>query len=38
MLIEYTFNLYGDKLHSRLEQEKINFLNDLLSNRVSFPV
>lgn len=38
LLIEYTFNLYGDKLHSRLEQEKINFLNDLLSNRVSFPV
>lgn len=38
LLVEYTFNLYGDKLHSRLEKEKINFLNDLLSNRVSFPV
>lgn len=38
LLVEYTFNLYGDKLHSRLEQEKVNFLNDLLSNRVSFPV
>lgn len=38
LLVEYATNLYGEKLHSRLEQEKINFLNDLLSNRVSFPV
>ena len=38
LLVEYAFNLYGDKLHSRLEQEKINFLNDLLSNRVTFPI
>lgn len=38
LLIEYAFNLYGQKLHSRLQKEKINFLNDLLSNRVTFPV
>lgn len=38
LLIEYTFDLYEDKLHSRLEKEKLNFLNDLLSNRVSFPI
>lgn len=38
LLVEYAFNLYGDKLHSRLQQEKVQFLNDLLSNRVSFSV
>ena len=38
LLVEYSTNLYKDKLHARLQQEKINFLKDLLSNRVTFPV
>lgn len=38
LLIEYAFNLYGNKLHSRLQHEKLQFLQDLLSNRVTFPI
>ena len=39
LLIEYANNLYTpENLHSRLEREKINFINDLLSNRLSFEV
>lgn len=38
LLVEYATNLYKNKLHARLQQEKVNFLKDLLSNRVTFPV
>lgn len=38
LLFEYSHGLYSDKLHSRLEKEKINFANDLLSNLLMFKV
>lgn len=39
LLFDYANNLYTpENLHRRLQKEKINFLNDLLSNRVSFKV
>ena len=39
LLYEYANNLYTpENLHTRLESEKINFVNDILSNRLSFEV
>lgn len=39
LLYEYATNLYtSENLHNRLEFEKVNFINDILSNRLSFEV
>lgn len=39
LLFEYANNLYtSENLHNRLEFEKVNFINDLLSNRLNFEV
>lgn len=39
LLYEYATNLYTpENLHNRLEYEKVNFINDLLSNRLSFEI
>lgn len=39
LLYDQAFNVYvPGRIHTRLQQEKLSFLNDLLSNRVSFPV
>ena len=39
LLFEYANNLYTpENLHRRLEDEKVNFINDLLSNRLSFEI
>ena len=39
LLYEFANNLYTpEKLHIRLEKEKVNFINDLLSNRLSLSV
>ena len=39
LLYEYANNLYTpEELHSRLEKEKLNFINELLNCRVTFPV
>lgn len=39
LLFEYAENLYTpENLHRRLESEKVNFINDLLANRLSFEI
>ena len=39
LLYDQAYNVYvPGGLHERLQHEKLSFLNDLLSNRVSFPV
>lgn len=39
LLYDQAYNVYvPGELHNRLQHEKISFLNDLLQNRVSFPI